>query len=82
MIKRIPFICLLVVVCTAVQAQSELAQPQYPHVFKVLPLLDGSEPEWVQAMYSDSPNYYDIEAAFHAYYQSHPFEKSVHTQNF
>ena len=82
MFKRIPFTCLLVIFCFTVQAQTELAQPQYPHVFKVLPLLDGTEPEWVQAMYSDSPNYYYIEAAFQAYYQSHPFEKSVHTQNF
>ena len=37
-------------------------------------------PQWAQLMYGDNPNMLDVSAAYHAYYKTHPFEKSYHTQ--
>ena len=37
-------------------------------------------PQWAQLMYGDNPNMLDVRAAYHAYYKTHPFEKSYHTQ--
>lgn len=50
--------------------------------FKVLPPLDGSEPTWATEMYSVNPNVFAVEEAYNAYYLTHPFEKTIHTQNY
>ena len=57
-------------------------EPKYPNLFKVIPELKVDDPEWVKALYSAEPNFYLIEASFQRYFREHPFEKSVHTQNF
>jgi len=50
--------------------------------FKTYPELEGGEPEWVKLMYSDNPNFYEVEEKYSAYYQNHPFEKNQHTKNY
>jgi photosystem II stability/assembly factor-like uncharacterized protein len=37
-------------------------------------------PQWAQLMYGDNPNMLEVSAAYNAYYRTHPFEKSYHTQ--
>ncbi len=37
-------------------------------------------PNWAQLMYAESPNVYNVDRAYTAYYKNHPFEKSYHTQ--
>lgn len=39
-------------------------------------------PEWVQLMYADDPDPGAVQAAYDAYYTTHPFEKNSHTQYF
>ncbi len=62
--------------------QEKLASPPYEELFKVIPFIDDSTPEWALLMYSDNPNYYSIEHAYMAYYKVNAFHKTVHTQNF
>jgi len=47
------------------------------------PKINSHEPDlpnWVQMMYSDNPNVWQVEQAFITYYQSQPFEKNTYTQ--
>lgn len=37
-------------------------------------------PEWAQLMYSEQPNVYEVDALYKAYFRTHEFEKSYHTQ--
>lgn len=37
-------------------------------------------PEWAQLMYANSPNVFEVDQAYRAYYSSHLFEKNYHTQ--
>ena len=37
-------------------------------------------PYWAQLMYEESPNVYNVDHSYSEYYQTHPFEKSYHTQ--
>lgn len=48
----------------------------------VRPGIDPAEtlPEWVVLMYADNPNVWAVETAYRVYYQTHPFEKTTHTQ--
>ena len=43
---------------------------------------DKPLPEWVTLMYSENPKVTDVEKAYEAYYQIHPFEKNTYTQYF
>ena len=40
------------------------------------------KPEWVQLMYADDPNFYEVVNAYQDYYLSHPFEKNDDTHFF
>jgi len=60
----------------------ELPNPKYPDLFKTIPVVQESEPEWVHQLYSTSPNYYLIENAYKSYYHTHIYSKTTHTQNF
>ena len=61
--------------------QKTIPNPKYPELFKVIPALDGSEPEWILKLYSENPNFFEISKAFRNYRQTHAFEKNIHTQN-
>ena len=37
-------------------------------------------PNWAKLMYAESPNVYNVDKAYTAYYKNHPFKKSYHTQ--
>ena len=50
--------------------------------FKMVPHLDGSEPEWVKLMYSDNPNVYEVRDRHEAFYKTHEWQKNLHTQNY
>lgn len=54
------------------------ASAQFP--FPPLMPDDPGKPAWAQLLYSEHPNAYEIDRAFKEYYQTHPFEKNVHTQ--
>ena len=82
MFVRINSFLLLLLCCHLLSAQNGVAEPKYPNLFKVIPELTENEPDWVKQLYSQEPNYFEIEAAFQQYFNEHPFEKSVHTQNF
>ncbi|MCC6282636.1 MAG: hypothetical protein IT262_18680, partial [Saprospiraceae bacterium] len=43
---------------------------------------DMSLPDWVRAMYAPDPNLPEVERLYKAYYQTHTFEKTQHTQYF
>ena len=50
--------------------------------FKVYPTLDGTEPLWVTKMYAEDANVMEVMDLYHTYYQTHAFEKNLHTQNY
>ena len=68
------------------QVNSETTQyvptPSHPELFKYVPLLDASTPEWAVLMYGDNPNVHEVEAAYNVYHENHQFVKSIHTQNY
>ena len=39
-------------------------------------------PEWASLMYQDNPNVNEVDALYRTFYQSHPFVKNVHSQNY
>ncbi len=49
----------------------------YPH-----PLTGSDLPEWVRAMYAPDADPEAVQAAYDAYYATHPFVKNNHTQYF
>ena len=40
----------------------------------------SQSPEWVQMMYSENPNVFEVDKAFKDYFDENDFEKSYHTQ--
>ncbi|MBI1836598.1 MAG: T9SS type A sorting domain-containing protein [Flavobacteriia bacterium] len=40
------------------------------------------KPQWVQLMYTENPNYFELREAFDTYYKTHPFVKNYDTQFF
>ena len=50
--------------------------------FKAIPSVDQNTPEWAVEMYSENPNVYKVDFDYRTYYDSHPFEKNIHTQNY
>lgn len=75
-LKRFTYIVLLLFTAQFSSAQNKT------EFFKVYPDLDGSEPEWVVEMYSEYPNVLEVVDLYHSYYQSNPFVKNIHTQNY
>ncbi|MCC6460620.1 MAG: HYR domain-containing protein, partial [Saprospiraceae bacterium] len=69
---KIPCLTLLFIYCwsTGLQAQVERS-----YVVSASAL-----PEWVQLMYADTPDIGAVTAAKNAYYRTHPFVKTQHTQ--
>ena len=47
---------------------------------KPSPVEISSLPEWAQLMYAAQPNVFAVQNAYQAYYRTHPFVKSYHTQ--
>jgi photosystem II stability/assembly factor-like uncharacterized protein len=41
---------------------------------------DPDLPHWAKLMYEESPNAWQVKAEYELYYQSHPFQKTEHTQ--
>ncbi len=64
------------------RSERYLPAPKYPELFKTIPLITDSSPEWIRLLYSESPNYFDITNAYDAYYANHDFIKNTHTQNY
>ncbi len=74
-----------VILCTMTvfaQKKVQVLQPKYPELFKSIPTLDSTSPEWARLLYSTTPNVQEIETAYEMYYQKHVLEKNVHTQNY
>ena len=44
------------------------------------PEISDSTPNWARLMYQEHPNVWEVDAAYNAFYESNPFEKSTHTQ--
>ena len=40
----------------------------------------SNSPNWVQMMYGDNPNVFEVDKAYRDYFKGHEFEKSYHTQ--
>ncbi|MGB1104509.1 MAG: LamG-like jellyroll fold domain-containing protein [Crocinitomicaceae bacterium] len=70
-----------ILICILLSSVGTFAQNN-PSFFKVFPILDGTEPEWVSAMYETDANVMEVIDAYHAYYRVNAFEKNIHTQNF
>lgn len=65
----------------SLQAQT-LPTPKHPEFFKTIPLIDDNTPNWAVAMYGKNPNVYQVVEMYEAYYRTHEFVKTIHTQNF
>ena len=59
-----------------------LPKPKYESLFKTVPPISDKDPKWVHLLYSESPNYFDIQREYNKYYRYRVFEKNTHTQNF
>ena len=59
-----------------------LPKPKYESLFKTVPPISDEDPKWVHLLYSDSPNYFDIQREYNKYYRHRVFKKNTHTQNF
>ncbi|MGB1307484.1 MAG: T9SS type A sorting domain-containing protein [Oceanihabitans sp.] len=56
--------------------------PKYPELYKTIPTINNNDPIWVKMLYSNSINFFELQKAYSKYYNTHPFKKSTHTQNF
>ncbi|MFT4537516.1 MAG: photosystem II stability/assembly factor-like uncharacterized protein, partial [Saprospiraceae bacterium] len=65
-----------------ISVNSEMDAQNSPSLFKLSIHVNDSDPAWVKLMYSENPNVWGVERAYSRYYMSHPFEKSIHTQNY
>ncbi len=70
--------CLILLVIVNLSSYSQNSET----FFKTIPLIDEATPEWARLMYSANPNIKQVEFEFEKYSESHPFEKTVHTQNY
>lgn len=68
------FLFLLIAQSVYGQSKSEL--------FKVIPNQNTEMPDWARLMYSDNPNVWEVDYLMELYYETHQFEKSIHTQNY
>ena len=69
-------LCVLLIVSIGTFAQNQ------PSFFKVYPVLDGTEPNWVTEMYDLDANVMEVIDAYHTFYSENSFEKNIHTQNY
>ncbi|MBK7149673.1 MAG: T9SS type A sorting domain-containing protein [Bacteroidetes bacterium] len=51
-------------------------------LFKSAPHAEQDAPQWVQWMYADSPNVWQVRDAYQEYYNTHTLVKTTHTQNY
>lgn len=72
----VAFMLSFAVLCSAPAAAEDTHRPNDPPINAAAADL----PEWVRLMYSGPPNVLDVDAAYQAYYQTHPFEKNLYTQ--
>lgn len=64
------------------QAEIHIPTPKYSELFKSVPTIDNTTPQWAILLYSKEPNVYKIETAFKKYYETHTYTKTVHGQNY
>lgn len=50
--------------------------------FLYMPADTAALPAWAKAMYGPDPNLFVVDAMYSAYYEAHPWEKNIHTQNY
>jgi len=50
--------------------------------FKTVPIIKGTEANWIQEMYSENPNVYEVVRQYEAHYKDNEFVKNIHTQNY
>lgn len=84
--KLLPVLFILFVFASTVivgQTDPVFPQPKYPELFKTLGSpVSSKDPLWVRLMYSAEPNFNEVVNAYNEYYKTHPFEKTIHTQNY
>ncbi len=51
-------------------------------LFKAVPRIDDSTPEWAQVMYKEFLNFEKVTRLYKEHYKINAFEKTIHTQNF
>lgn len=54
----------------------------FSQVLPYKPAPNEDMPLWQQLLYSENPQYQEVINAYEDYYENHPFEKTIHTQNF
>ena len=64
-------LCVLLIVSIGTFAQNQ------PSFFKVYPVLDGTEPNWVTEMYDLDANVMEVIDAYHSFYSENSFEKNM-----
>jgi hypothetical protein len=52
------------------------------NLFKTLPPVDASTPDWARLMYTSRPNVWVVDSLYDAFYRQARFEKNTHTQNY
>ncbi len=52
----------------------------YCQISPIKPILEPEAPQWVQLMYADIPNIFEIQSAFDTYYKTHTFEENNYTR--
>ncbi|MCB0704203.1 MAG: T9SS type A sorting domain-containing protein [Saprospiraceae bacterium] len=50
--------------------------------FKTVPAIESATPPWAKLMYADDPNVREVDFEYEAYFRTHAFAKSIHTQNY
>ncbi|MBK8414208.1 MAG: hypothetical protein IPL22_06615 [Bacteroidetes bacterium] len=66
---------LLIFACLILMSDFSMAQI----AIKPAASTDAGIPAWARLMYSDNPNFYEVETAYSAFYRTHKFVKTRHT---
>jgi hypothetical protein len=81
--KMLLSICVSISISAYSQSARIVPKTPYPELFKTLSVeIRESDPLWIRMMYSERPNFFEVVREYEKYYNEHPFEKSVHTQNY
>ena len=75
------FFCLALNLCGQDEAPY-YPSPAHPEWFKAIPLLDSNTPDWAKTMYEEDNNFHKVNKLRKSYYESNPFVKNIHTQNY